>query len=365
MSDAQESAEKERGRLAGFGIRASLVPWLEVGLAVQAALVGLALLAASTSQTVSVAATGLTCALSVATIGLVVLSAMHGDDGERRVGRLESWLDVAIAVVLAVGCLGMFFPHTGGFAETNPYSNKEKLRCTAVFVVGEEFVVPGSIKTDGLVVRAAEGEEIMPPTVLPKPGLTFVGWRYGGVGDPDVAVGTPIYLDANGTANNSVILYAEYVDSEGTAYCSCGYMEHGTFDGAAWQGLNGRHFMIAFAPVALGLFAGLVMLGQGIRRRNGEKGTADDDPSNDGTDGDDASESDDETQQAAGEALDEEAAEETAGPIEAADDIPADDGDESGVGGEEAADAAEVNVTGEVVPDSGRDGGARDEEPTL
>lgn len=260
-----DGRETPRGR---FGIKAPLVSWLEVGIAAQVALILMAFFLSARSQTVAVVSTAIACALSVATLGIVAVSALSsGRDGQDggRIGFWESVIESAIAVALAAICMVMFFPRFGRFSETNPYSNTERLQCVAVFVVGKDFVVPGSIQTDGFVVKAPEGEEVRPPTVIPRPGLTFVGWRYAGVGDPDIAAGTPIYLDANGTKNNSVILYAEFVDASGTAYCACGNMEEGVFDGASWQGMNARNFLIAFVPVVLASLAGLACLVRIVR----------------------------------------------------------------------------------------------------
>lgn len=257
----------------GIEARESLMAYAETAAVLQAVLAVVALVLSTTSQTLAVAASAMACALSLLSVLSVVAAFRIGRrDGTSEDGRGRLIIDAVLAVAVSAACLFAFFPRFGQFADKNPYSNKEVYRCTAVFVVGREFVVPGSIQTDGLVVRAAEGEEIDPPTVLPKPGLTFIGWRYAGTGDPDIAVDTPIYLDANGTKNNSVVLYAEFVDAQGNAYCACGAMEEGLFSGATWQGLNVKHFLIAFVPVALASIAGVALLS-----RSGDEDDDDDD----------------------------------------------------------------------------------------
>lgn len=271
MTDRQENTEK-----VPYRIRAGMSQVFEVCMLAQVICAFLAFFMATRSQTASVVLSAIACALAVPMLGIIVLSALAGRDGasEESLGGMESIVETAVAVVISAMCLIAFFPRFGRFAEKNPYSNDETLQCIVEFVVGEQFVVPGSIQSDGLIMKVPEGEEVMPPTVFPKPGLTFIGWRYAGTGDPDIADGTPIYLDANGTKNNSVILYAEYVDSEGNAYCACGNLGERLFDGASWQGMNTRSFFVTFAPLAIAsavVFGVLLAKGGQARFADGDK----------------------------------------------------------------------------------------------
>lgn len=262
--------DTSKEKLDGFGIKASMTPAFEVCMLAQAICVFGTFFMATRSQTISVVLSAIACALAVPSMGIILLSLLDRGDQTERIGLRESVVESAIAVVISLSCLLMFFPRFGRFAETNPYSNEERLQCIVEFVVGKQFVVPGSIQSDGLIMKVPEGEEVTPPTVLPKPGLTFVGWRYSGTGDPDIAVGTPIYLDANGTQNNSVILYAEYVDAQGNAYCACGATGDREFDGASWQNMNTRNFLVAFVPLAAASVVGIVVLMGKGRNRKGD-----------------------------------------------------------------------------------------------
>lgn len=254
MSESSDSLGRLSSRLASFRIKAGLAPVFETCMILQVVCVFLAFYMATRNQTAAVIATGVACAFVVPLMGILLLSMLDKGDGDRGsgLGSAESVIEGIVAVIISILCITSFFPRWGKFAEKNPYSNKETLQCVVQFVIGEQFVVPGSLQSDGLIMKVPEGQEVMPPSVLPKPGLTFVGWRYAGTGDPDIAVGTPIYLDANGTRNNSVTLYAEYVDADGNAYCACGAVGEKAFDGASWQSMNTRHFLITFIPIAGG-----------------------------------------------------------------------------------------------------------------
>lgn len=234
------------------GMRARTSQTIELCVFLQVACAFLALFMSTRNQTVAVGLSALACALDVPVLGTIAMSLIGGkkEGPDERIGAMESLLETVIAIAVSCVCLFSFFPRFGKFAEKNPYSNKETLQCIVQFVVGKQFVVPGSIQSDGLIMKVPEGKEVVPPTVFPKPGLTFVGWRYAGTGDPDIAVGTPIYLDANGTRNNSVTLYAEYVDAEGTTYCACGAIGEKEFAGTSWQGMNTRNFVMVFAPAS-------------------------------------------------------------------------------------------------------------------
>lgn len=220
-------------------------------------------------STAATAASGVALAFGVPVVVLAIMQIVKSVK-QSKGDKLVATCIAACAAVSLVFSAFMLVPNLGQMYETNPYSNNEKLQCIATFVVGQEFVMPGTMASDGYVVKVSEKEEIDPPQVLPKPGLTFIGWRYSGVGDPDIVVGTPIYLDANGLKNNSVTLYATYVDGTGTTYCACGSMEENLFEGAEWQGMGIRTQLRA-AAVALGLL--LVALTLSLwSANNGTKG---------------------------------------------------------------------------------------------
>lgn len=250
-----------------IGIKASMALALEVCVFSQALCVFVAFLMATRNQMASVILSAIACALSFPSIGIVILSLADRNENTERVGFRESVLEAGIAIIVSLACMFTFFPRFDRFSEKNPYSNKETLQCVVEFVIGQKFVVPGSLQSDGLIMKVPEGKEVVPPTVFPKPGLTFIGWRYAGTGDPDIAVGTPIYLDANGTRNNSVTLYAEYVDAKGNTYCACGAVGEGEFDGASWQGMNTRTFLMAFIPLTTASIVGIITL---IRKGKGK-----------------------------------------------------------------------------------------------
>lgn len=215
------------------------------------------------------AASGVALAFGVPVAVLAVMQIVRSVR-QSKGDKLVAACIAACAAVSLVFSAFMLVPNLGQMYETNPYSNDDKFQCIATFVVGQEFVMPGTMASDGYVVKVAEKEEIDPPQVLPKPGLTFIGWRYSGVGDPDIVVGTPIYLDANGLKNNSVTLYATYVDGTGTTYCACGSMEENLFEGAEWQGMGIRTQMRA-AAVTLGL----VLVALTLSLWSANKGTKD------------------------------------------------------------------------------------------
>lgn len=267
MSESSDSLGRLSSRLASFRIKAGLAPVFETCMILQVVCVFLAFYMATRNQTAAVIATAVACAFVIPLMGILLLSLLDREDEDRGsgLGSAESVIESIVAVIISILCITSFFPRWGKFAEKNPYSNKETLQCIVQFVIGEQFVVPGSLQSDGLIMKVPEGQEVMPPSVLPKPGLTFVGWRYAGTGDPDIAVGTPIYLDANGTRNNSVTLYAEYVDADGNAYCACGAVGEKAFDGASWQSMNTRHFLITFIPIAGG--SAIVIANALLRRR--------------------------------------------------------------------------------------------------
>lgn len=161
---------------------------------------------------------------------------------------------IAWGVASAAVTAALLVPRPGAFADRNPYSNSEELQCVVELVVGRRFAMPGTMQSDGYVYKVREGEEIDTPEVVARPGLTFVGWRYGGIGEPDFGPGATIAPDANGTRNNAVTLYAVFVDGEGNAYCACGATGEGLFAGTGRQGQAARWEL---AGAAAGLAAGL------------------------------------------------------------------------------------------------------------
>ena len=207
------------------------------GLALSVAALALALgagVAGTRSFEISVMLVGFSLACVLAACVLSVVALVLTRRARTSLGRITIASCTMSAVLLAAGIV-LGVPHGTKAFDTNPYTNTEQLQCVATFVVGQEFAMPGTVASDGYVIKVPEGTVVDTPQVLPKAGLTFVGWRYGGTGDPDVAAGSSIVLDANGTKNNSVILYAEFVDDAGNAYCSCGATSN-VLEGSRWQG---------------------------------------------------------------------------------------------------------------------------------
>lgn len=251
----KDSPSGERSR--GLGMRDRVAAGsLALGVAAIALALG-AGVAGAKSFEMSVMLVGLALACVLAACMLSVVAVVLARRDGTPPGRIAVASCIMSAVLLAAG-IAFGVPHGPKAFDKNPYANTDQLQCVATFVVGQEFSMPGTVASDGYVIKVPEGTVVDTPQVLPKPGLTFVGWRYGGTGDPDVAAGASIVLDANGTKNNSVILYAEFVDGEGNAYCSCGATSD-VLEGSQWQGEWLRRMLTGMA-VGLVLAAVTVLL---------------------------------------------------------------------------------------------------------
>lgn len=214
-------------------------------------------IAGGRSFPVSVTLVGLALACAVAACVLSGVGVAMARRAGARLGRTGMAACVLSALALVAG-IAVGVPRGGRMFDPNPYANTEELQCVATFVVGREFAMPGTLVSDGYVIKVPEGTVVETPQVLPKAGLSFTGWRYGGTGDPDVEAGASIVLDANGTKNNSVILYAQFVDESGTAYCACGSTSD-VLAGSQWQGEWGRRMLTGLA-IGLALVAALAFL---------------------------------------------------------------------------------------------------------